>query len=100
MNAILIFKTVGIERGESSMSCTYNMLIKILMDDFGVVIFNEENEDFAITDYIIDSISFMQFVISIEESIHKNLPDDFLDYNLLSSIKGFAEKLDCFLESS
>lgn len=76
---------------------SYQVLIKILHDNFGVFIYNDEQEDFAINDYIPDSLSFIQFIIAIEEEIEMELPDDFLDIELLSSAKGFAEKINSFI---
>lgn len=81
------------------MTQSYQILIKVLQEKLGVVIFNDEKEDFSISDYIIDSISFIQFIISIEEAIGHELSDDFLDLEILRSAKGFVEKLDCFLVS-
>lgn len=81
------------------MTTTYQMLLRILIEQFGVVIFDNEIEDFAITDYVTDSISFIQFITFIEEEIGNELPDDFLLYDIVRSAKGFAEKLDDFIES-
>lgn len=78
---------------------TYQLIIKILQQNFGIFIFEDELEDFLISDYIPDSISFIQFIIAIEEEIDNKLPDDFLDFEILNSAKGFAEKLDFFVES-
>lgn len=76
---------------------TYQLLLRILMEEFGVVIFDSETEDFAITDYITDSISFIQFITLIEDEIGDELPDDFLLYDIVGSAKGFAEKLDAYI---
>lgn len=81
------------------MEHTYQILLEILKENFGVVIF-DEHEDFAISDYIPDSISFIQFIVSLEEKLQRELPDDFLLFDTLTSAHGFAEKLDAFITSS
>ena len=81
------------------MSQSFQVLLKILNENFGVVIFRNQQEDFSIKDYISDSITFIQFIVAIEEELSLELPDDFLDVELLSSAKGFAEKLDHFIQS-
>jgi len=81
------------------MTHTYQILLKILQENLGFVIFDDEQDDFAISDYIPDSITFIQFIIAIEEELASELPDDFLDLEILSSAKGFAEKLDFYVAS-
>jgi len=75
------------------------MLVKILEEKLGFAIISDEKDDFVISDYIPDSTAFIQFIIAIEEELGSDLPDDFLDYDILSSAKGFAEKLDFFIAS-
>lgn len=79
------------------MKSTFDVIVKVLKENFGIIILDEE--DFAISDYISDSISFIQFIIAIEEQIQRELSDDFLYVDVLDSAKGFAEKLNVFFES-
>lgn len=81
------------------MTLAYQMIKRILVDKFGIVFFDEEQDDFAINDYVTDSVMFMQFIVAIEEEMGEELSDDFLDYDIMSSAKGFAEKLHSFMES-
>lgn len=81
------------------MEKTYQLLTRILDERLGFLVFNDDQDDFSISDYIMDSITFIEFIVAIEEEIKKELPDDFLDFDLLSSAKGFAEKLNYYLES-
>lgn len=83
----------------NNMSKSYRVITKILNDDFGILNFYDEQEDFSISEYIYDSITFIQFIIAIEEEIKKDLPDDFLNIEVLDSAKGFAEMLDSYIES-
>ena len=82
------------------MNSSYQMLLKILQEKFGVTFFNDEKKDFAISDYIQDSIGFITFIIAVEEEFGTELPDDFLNYELLNSAYGFIEKLDFFKETN
>lgn len=84
---------------EEKMNQSYELLLSILKDELGFVILDEEQDDFALTDYIPDSIRFIQFIVILEECLGTELPDDFLDNELMSSMKGFSEKLDEFLSS-
>lgn len=81
------------------MKYTYQIILKILHEKLGFVILDDMHNDFIISDYIPDSLAFINFIISIEEELGKELTDDFLDYDILSSAKGFSEKLDFFIVS-
>jgi len=81
------------------MTFSHQMLIDILEEKLGIIIFDDEKDDFAISDYVPDSMAFIQFIIAIEEKLGKDLSDDFLDFEILSSAKGFTEKLDFFMTS-
>jgi acyl carrier protein len=81
------------------MNQAYQILLNVLREKLGFIIIDNGMDDFAINDYIPDSLMFIEFIIAIEETIGKELPDDFLDNELLSSAIGFAEKLDCYMLS-
>ena len=81
------------------MPSTYKMIINILVEKLGFVILDDEQDDFAISEFITDSLEFIKFIIAIEEELGRELPDDFLLFDILSSAKGLAEKLDYYLES-
>lgn len=75
------------------------IVMKVLNESFGIFLFGNDQEDFSLSEYIVDSVSLIQFIIAIEEEIGNALPDDFLDYEILESAKGFAVKLDAYLQS-
>lgn len=81
------------------MNSSYYMLLRILKEKFGIIFLDDAQDDFAVSDYVQDSIGFMTFIVSVEEELGTELPDDFLDFELLASAKGFSEKLDYFKES-
>ena len=80
------------------MESTYEMIVEILVEKMGFVILSEIKDDFAISDYITDSIMFIQFINNIEEELGQELPDDFLLYDILGSAIGLATKIDDFLD--
>ena len=68
------------------------MIIDIL-EDSGFIIFDDKEQDFCISDYIVDSLQFMNFIMKIEEQLGTHLPDDFLGFDILDSVNGLANKL-------
>ena len=51
---------------------SYQMLVNILDEKLGVVFLDDEQDDFIISDYVVDSIAFIQFIILIKNSIFRN----------------------------
>lgn len=73
----------------------YDVLCSIL-DEMGFVIFESE-DDFDISEYIVDSLQFISFIIEIEKKLSVDLPDDFLLYEILNSAVGLSNKISDFL---
>lgn len=44
---------------------SYQMLVNILDEKLGVVFLDDKQDDFIISDYVVDSIAFIQFIIVI-----------------------------------
>lgn len=76
----------------------YQMICSVL-EEMGFVVL-DDGEDFDITDYIVDSLQFISFIVSIENSLGATLPDDFLSIEMLKSARGLANKLSSFVETS
>lgn len=81
------------------MNQAYEVLLGVLEKKLGYILVDSGQEDFVITDYIPDSLAFIQFIVALEETLGTELSDDFLDSDLLESARGFAEKLDFFMMS-
>ena len=81
------------------MNNMYNNILEIL-EDMGYLVFEKNEDDFNITDYIIDSMQFVDFIVRIENKLSIELSDDFLIYDLLLSAKGWANKLVSFYEET
>ncbi len=69
-----------------------------ILQEMGYVLFEDLENDFSISDYINDSITFIEFIIKIEEDFEIELSDDFLSYELLESAQGLANKIDSYLK--
>jgi len=75
---------------------TYQTICSIL-DEMGFTIF--EKEDFAISDYIVDSLQFISFIFQLESKLEIELPDDFMLFDILKSAYGLSNKLGEYIES-
>ncbi len=75
---------------------TYNKVLSVLQE-MGYMIFEEAGDDFAISDYIIDSLIFIEFIVMLEEKLNVELSDEFLQYELLDSAYGLASKIDSYI---
>lgn len=76
-----------------------DVIVKIL-EEMGFIIFEKEEKDFNIGDYITDSIQFIGFVINIEQVLGRELTDDFLRFEVLTSANGLSNKLMDFCEQN
>ena len=74
------------------------IIFKILEDELGYIIIHDADSDVDLTNYLDDSIKFIQFITAIEEEFDIELDDDFLSYEIYSSLFGFIEKLEDFIE--
>lgn len=64
-----------------------------IMDSIGIYIEPTE-DDIDLTEYILDSIQFISFIVEVENRFAINYPDDMLMYDCLKSINSFAIKID------
>ena len=60
-----------------------------LLEEVGVYIVTTD-DDVNVLDYNIDSISFITFVISVENHYGIEIPDEFLMIDVLLSLDGFV----------
>lgn len=63
-------------------------IILNVLNEMGFVVLENEEDDFNLQDYIVDSLQFVEFIVGIEETIGFTLTENFLDYNLLLSFRG------------
>lgn len=75
-------------------------IIVAILEEMGFIIFEKEEKDFNIGDYITDSIQFIGFIINIEQVLGMELTDDFLRFEVLTSVNGLSNKLMDFCEQN
>jgi len=81
------------------MEKSYNQIVNVL-EDMGYLIFEKDEDDFVISDYVVDSLQFIDFIVRTEEKLGIELSDDFLEYDLLLSAKGFSNKIGSFISET
>lgn len=55
-----------------------------------------EEGDFDVRDYIFDSLAFVAFILELEGQLEFALPDEVLNFDVLSSFDGFVEMIKEF----
>ena len=81
------------------MEVSFNAIVSILEEKFGIIFFDDCRNDFSINDYISDSIVYIQFILLLEEKLKIEFPDELLSPELLDSAKEFAHMLDNYIQS-
>lgn len=61
----------------------------LLLEEQGIYISNKE-EDINLLDYLIDSISIIEFIISIEDCFNIEVGDNMISYEILVSFNGLC----------
>jgi len=64
-----------------------------VIDEMGIYIDITE-EDFDLSEYIVDSLQFLTFVINLEERLGIEIPDDLLLYDKMYSFNGYCRMLE------
>lgn len=59
----------------------------------GIIVDYDGKEDINLSEYIEDSIIFVQFIVEVEDQLGINIPDYLLSLDLLESLNGFAEMI-------
>ncbi|MCQ5338128.1 phosphopantetheine-binding protein [Eubacterium ventriosum] len=65
--------------------------IKMILEDIGIEInIDEKNcEDIDLTEYIEDSMEFMEFMMNVEEEFEIDIPDECMSLEAIKSLNGF-----------
>ena len=62
-----------------------------IFEDIGVIV--DQENDFDIQDYIMDSLVYMSFIISVEQKLVIEIPDEFLLISHMMSFNAYCESL-------
>ena len=73
-----------------------NYIKKIILDSLAntdVELPNNVKDDLDLTEYIYESIQYVNFIINIENELSIDLPDELIVYDNFRSLNGFANML-------
>lgn len=70
-----------------------NVVIECL-EDIGILIDLSSDDDVNLTEYSVDSISFISFIVALEEKLGIIIPDDLLLIDILQSMNGFINLIE------
>ena len=59
------------------------------LENIGILVPTETNFDTNLTEYVIDSLAYISFIVSLEEKLEISIPDTMLNYDVLNSLNGF-----------
>lgn len=68
------------------------------LENLGVIIDDSEN-DVDLLSMNIDSITFISFIVALEERFKIQFPDEYLTMDVMNSLNGFSNLLCTFLSS-
>lgn len=64
--------------------------IKNIMEEMGVDVSDIGNDDVDLSEYIVDSLLFINFIVEIENTFNVDLPDEYLDVDVLKSFNALC----------
>lgn len=65
-----------------------NRIIECL-ENIGIIIDYTVHNDVDLTEYGLDSLTYISFIVEVEKLFMINIPDEYLQIETLSSLKGF-----------
>ena len=65
-----------------------------VLTELGIECNLKEGEDLNLQEFIEDSFSFINFIVSIEEKFNVEIPDEFLSYETIQSMNGLLELIE------
>ena len=76
-----------------------SLAIEQSINDIGIVFsfMDADTDDIDLTEYIEDSVQFVQFIVALEDNLNIEIPDALLNFELLTSWNGFKSMLEDIL---
>ena len=63
-----------------------------ILDEMGILIDDKEKEtDFDLSEYFVDSVQFMTFLVEVEDYLGTDLPDDYLLFENYRSFNALCD---------
>lgn len=70
------------------------VLMYEVLAELGIECTQAEEEDLNLQEFIEDSFSFINFIVSIEEKFNVEIPDEYLSYETIQSMNGLLELIE------
>lgn len=70
------------------------MLMYEVLEELGIECTQTDEDDLNLQEFIEDSFSFINFIVSIEEKFGVEIPDEYLSYETIQSMNGLLELID------
>lgn len=70
------------------------VLMHEILAELGIECTQTEDEDLNLQEFIEDSFSFINFIVSIEEKFNVEIPDEYLSYETIQSMNGLLELIE------
>jgi acyl carrier protein len=76
-----------------------SLAIEQSINDIGILFsfMDADTDDIDLTEYIEDSVQFVQFIVALEDNLNIEIPDALLNFELLTSWNGFKSMLEDIL---
>lgn len=76
-----------------------SLAIEQSINDIGILFsfMDADTDDIDLTEYIEDSVKFVQFIVALEDNLNIEIPDALLNFELLTSWNGFKSMLEDIL---
>ncbi len=65
-----------------------------VLTELGIECSLGDDEDLNLQEFIEDSFSFINFIVSIEEKFNVEIPDEYLSYETIQSMNGLLELIE------
>ena len=77
----------------------YKLELIHCLEMVGVFVPYDEANDVDLTEYQIDSITFVSFMVEVEEHFDIMIPDEYLTYETIKSLNGYANLIAVLCEA-
>ena len=76
-----------------------SLAVEQSINDIGILFsfMDADTDDIDLTEYIEDSVQFVQFIVALEDNLNIEIPDALLNFELLTSWNGFKSMLEDIL---
>lgn len=69
-------------------------MIQKSLEESGILISVDGMEDINLAEYEMDSLTFVNFIVTLEEELGIAIPDQYLNVDVLQSLEGFTVLLE------